>query len=117
MHKYFYTHSSHPYIFFNNDRVSITFVGFKVNAVGELIDPETNVEIEPGILKPKLYDGLVANGVDFKEDYHSWDKKTMIQKLTTVMECEYSSTYDPDPTYVFTLDNLIKMLAILMRFR
>ena len=39
----------------------------------------------------------------------------MIEKLSLVMGLDY--VYDPDDTYVLTVDNLIKILAIQMRFR
>ena len=39
----------------------------------------------------------------------------MIEKLSTVMGIEKPT--DPDETYVLTIDNLIKILAIQMRFR
>ena len=39
----------------------------------------------------------------------------MIEKIAMVMGIEF--LYDPDETYVLTVDNLIKILAIQMRFR
>ena len=39
----------------------------------------------------------------------------MIQKIAFVMGREYHM--DPDPSYALTADNLIKILAIQMRFR
>ena len=39
----------------------------------------------------------------------------MIEKIATVMGVEFP--YDPDESYVLTVDNLIKILAIQMRFR
>lgn len=108
--------SSHPYIFFNQDRTSITFVGFKVTKNGDLIDPvQSGRVLIQSIMSQELYKGLKAQGVDFEEDYSEWSKDIMIQKISTVMGLEGS--YDPDPTYVLTIDNLIKILAIQMRFR
>ena len=63
----------------------------------------------------QLYTGLIANRVNFEEDYRKWQKGTMIEKIATVMGIEYPD--DPDESYVLTVDNLIKMLAIQMRFR
>ena len=40
----------------------------------------------------------------------------MIKKLTIVM-CGEECPHDPDKSYVLTIDNLIKILAIQMRFR
>ena len=106
--------SSHPYIFFNNDGVSITFVGFIINKNGDLVDPSRAV-LEPRIMTPKLYTGLIRQGVNFSDDYRNWKKAAMIEKLSLVMGIEYP--HDPDETYVLTVDNLIKILAIQLRFR
>lgn len=66
-----------------------------------------------------LYNGLKHNGVDFSENYNKCDKAVLIKKLSTVMGIPFDRTdvYDPDDTYVLKADNLIKMLAIQMRFR
>ena len=63
----------------------------------------------------QLYKGLTQNRVNFDEDYQTWQKGIMIKKIATVMGIE--SSYDPDKSYVLTVDNLIKILAIQMRFR
>ena len=42
-------------------------------------------------------------------------RATMIENLCFVMGIEYPS--DPDGSYVLTIDNMKKMLAIHMRFR
>ena len=43
-----------------------------------------------------------------------FNRITMIRKLCTVMGFDMS---DPDDTYVLTIDNVKKILAIQMRFR
>ena len=63
----------------------------------------------------ELYTGLQTKGVNFSEDCRHWTKDIMIQKISSVMGIE--CPHDPDPTYVLTVDNLIKILAIQMRFR
>ena len=108
------TCSSHPYIFFNDDGVSITFVGFIITSNGDLVDPRRAV-LEPRIMHPQLYAGLKHQGVNFSDDYRNWDKVAMLQKLSIVMGVDF--LHDPDETYVLTVDNLIKILAIQMRFR
>ncbi len=109
-----YICSSHPYIFFNDDGVSITFVGFIINSKGDLVDPRRTV-LEARIMHPRLYAGLKHQGVNFSDDYRNWEKVAMLQKLSMVMGIDYLC--DPDETYVLTVDNLIKILAIQMRFR
>ena len=95
--------------------MSITFVGFMVTPNGDLLDPALGNMIEAAIMRPQLYTGLKQNGVNFDEDYRGWAKAEMIQKIATVMGIEF--IHDPDDTYVLTVDNLIKILAIQMRFR
>ena len=96
--------------------MSITFVGFIVTRKGDLIDPAHHQKIlERGIMTRQLYTGLKANKVNFEENYQKWQKGTMIEKIATVMGIEFP--YDPDESYVLTVDNLIKILAIQMRFR
>ena len=107
--------SCHPYIFFNRDGISITFVGFMVTQNGDLIDPGSRGTLETGIMTQQLFTGLQHQRVNFSEDYRQWAKGVMIEKIATVMGIEWP--YDPDETYVLTVDNLIKILAIQMRFR
>ncbi len=107
--------STHPYIFFNQDRESITFVGFTVTPQGHLIDPATQQVLENAIMTPQLYEGLERNGVNFKDNYQNWEKEVMIEKISTVIGVKIPQ--DPDESYVLTVDNLIKVLAIQMRFR
>ena len=107
--------SSHPYIFFNRDQASITFVGFMVTQNGDLIDPTHGGILEQAIVSKELYTGLKQNRVNFADDYQVWQKDAMIKKVGTVMDLEF--IHDPDPSYVLTVDNLIKILAIQMRFR
>ena len=95
--------------------MSITFVGFNVNRDGVLTDPVSGNVIEGTSMKPQLYTGLKQNGVNLSENYQLWDKQTMIEKIGMVMGLEW--LIDPDPSYVLTVDNVIKMLAIQMRFR
>ena len=112
---YLPSYSYHPYLFFNRDGITITFVGFNVNNSGDLIDPLTSRVIEHGAITRQLYAGLRQNKVNLNENYQGWDKLTMMKKMSQVMGMEFLS--DPDPSYVLTVDNLIKILAIQMRFR
>lgn len=61
-----------------------------------------------------LYDGLIAQGVNFADDHRKWKKEDMTRKISMVMGVEGG---DPDKSYVLTVDNVIKILAIQMRFR
>ena len=70
--------------------------------------------LEMGMMSADLFSGLQENGVNFSEDYTKWGKSTMVQKLCSVMGVV---PIDPDDSYVLTMDNVIKILAIHMRFR
>ena len=70
--------------------------------------------LEPGIMSADLFSGLQQNGVNFSEDYTKWGKLEMVQKLAIVMGVV---PIDPDASYVLTIDNVVKILAIHMRFR
>ncbi len=63
----------------------------------------------------RLYRGLKHNRVNFQDNYRNWGKAVMIEKISTVMGVKL--LHDPDESYVLTVDNLIKVLAIQMRFR
>jgi len=114
-------HSAHPYLFFNDDESSITFVGFRVSKAGDLLHPGTGAILRKAVVSQGLMEDLKRYGVDLNEDWMSWTKDTMIQKLATVMGLRYEhgniQDLDPDKSYVLTVDNLIKILAIQMRFK
>ena len=95
----------------------MTFVGFNANRNGDLIDPANKTCIEglERIVGRQLYTGLTQNGVNLQENYRCWNKFEMMKKISSVMGLEFLS--DPDPSYVLTVDNVIKILAIQMRFR
>ena len=65
-------------------------------------------------MSSNLFTGLQQNGVNFSEDYTKWEKSAMVQRLCAVMGVK---TLDPDTSYVLTMDNVVKILAIYMRFR
>jgi len=124
---FFFCYSPHPYIFFNKDGNTITFVGFVIKIEhdwGDLINPYDGQVLERYIITKKLHKSLVQNRVNFQDDSQFWTKRDMITKLCTVMGTERHNEHgnlidvqDPDKTYVLTVDNVIKILAIQMRFR
>ncbi len=112
----FFNCSPHPYLFFNKDKDTVTFVGFMVTKRGDLIDPASKKVIKSAIMSSQLYTGLVANRVNFNDDYRCWTPEIMREKISRVMGVD-NEQGDPDNTYVLTVDNVIKILAIQMRFR
>ena len=69
-----YFYRPHPYIFFNHDRVSMTFLGFRLNQNGDLLDPGSNKPLETSLMNPTLRGQLNAQGVDFDADYEIRDR-------------------------------------------
>lgn len=73
-------HSVHPYIFFNEDGESITFVNVRVvlekqgeKQIGWLLDPvDPRTRLEYDIMTGSLFNELKHNRIDFEEDYKSW---------------------------------------------
>ena len=108
----------HHYIFFNEDRVTITLIGFSISPKGDLIH-NGKVSVSRIITKD-LYNALLSQGVNLSENCTEWKRCDMIMKLSIVMGIKCFTTKDvddPDESYVLTVDNLIKMLAIQTRFR
>lgn len=78
-------------------------------------------------MTPELYKGLKRNRVNFDDDHKNWNKPVKIQMISTVMGVKFlkdpdnvltvDNVKDPDKSYVLTVDNMIKILAIQMRFR
>lgn len=94
--------------------------------------------IVKGAIPKELVERLNENGVNLKENYHKWEKETEIDKIVEVKELQKDKKVkikemqidkiakvmgisgkpvDPDTSYVLTYDNVIKMLAIQMKFR
>ncbi|KAJ8263858.1 hypothetical protein GJAV_G00142190 [Gymnothorax javanicus] len=109
----------HPYIFFNSDRVSMTFMGFHLRSNGQngmdAVHPTTGAVIRRNIMTEQLYKGLLLQRVPFNVDFDWLPRGDKITQLCNVLGVR--QTLDPDETYELTTDNMLKMLAIHMRFR
>lgn len=109
----------HPYIFFNHDGISMTFLGFhlQTNANGgiDAINPLTGTVIKKNVMSAQLYQGLVLQRVPFNVNFDELSRSEKISKLCMVLGIEWP--IDPDETYELTTDNILKILAIEMRFR
>ncbi|XP_053562489.1 E3 ubiquitin-protein ligase RNF213 [Bombina bombina] len=109
----------HPYIFFNDDHVSLTFIGFHLrpnNSGGvDAINPKNDSVIQKNIMSVQLYQGLQLQRVPFNVDFDQLPRDEKISKLCMVLGIQWP--FDPDDTYELTMDNMLKILAIKMRFR
>ncbi|XP_076843194.1 E3 ubiquitin-protein ligase rnf213-alpha isoform X2 [Brachyhypopomus gauderio] len=109
----------HPYIFFNDDHVSMTFIGFHLqpneqNGV-DAINPSTKEVIKKNIMTLELYEGLRLQRVPFNIDFDTLPRGEKIERICRVLGIQWP--LDPDETYELTTDNILKILAIHMRFR
>ncbi|KAH3727158.1 hypothetical protein DPMN_053084, partial [Dreissena polymorpha] len=108
--------SPHPYLFFNSDRETFTFLGFFIERfTGNLKDQQTGELLEKAIMTRRLYDALVANHAPLQENFDALSRDKKLTKLCNVMGIEFP--HDPDPTYELTTDNVKKIMAIYMRLR
>ncbi|XP_077865143.1 E3 ubiquitin-protein ligase RNF213-like [Saccoglossus kowalevskii] len=107
--------SPHPYIFFNRDHITMTFLGFTIDEMGNLLESGTGNILEPNVMSAQLQRGLTEQHVDLTVDIMHVSRDDMLNKLYLVFGTQ--ETYDPDPTYELTIDNVKKMMAIHMRFR
>lgn len=109
----------HPYIFFNDDHTSMTFIGFHLRLNGQggvdAINPLTNKVIKENIMTQQLYTGLKLQRVPFNKDFDQLSRADKIEHLCSVLGIKWPT--DPDETYELTTDNILKMMAIHMRFR
>ncbi|XP_069729030.1 E3 ubiquitin-protein ligase RNF213 [Phaenicophaeus curvirostris] len=109
----------HPYLFFNDDRVSMTFIGFHLqpnnrNGV-DAINPLNGNIIKRNVMTSQLFDGLLFQRVPFNIQFDQLPRREKLEKLCMVLGIR--EVTDPDKTYELTTDNVLKMLAIEMRFR
>ncbi|XP_022619645.1 E3 ubiquitin-protein ligase rnf213-alpha-like [Seriola dumerili] len=109
----------HPYIFFNDDHTSMTFIGFhlKLNAQKgvDAINPLTEEVIKKNIMTQELYTALRLQRVPFNRDFDQLPRADKIEHLCSVLGIKWPT--DPDETYELTTDNILKMMAIHMRFK
>lgn len=66
--------SIHPYIFFNPDHETLTFLGFRVDLDGNLLDPQTGETIGEQLMSRHLRTGLHVQKVDLNNDFESCSK-------------------------------------------
>uniref|UniRef100_A0A674GZS2 RING-type E3 ubiquitin transferase n=1 Tax=Taeniopygia guttata TaxID=59729 RepID=A0A674GZS2_TAEGU len=108
----------HPYLFFNEDRVSMTFIGFHFQQTRNSIDainPLNGNVIKKDIMTAQLFQGLLMQRVPFNVPFDQLPREEKLERLCMVLGLPF--VFDPDETYELTTDNMLKILAIEMRFR
>ena len=63
------SYSPHPYVFFNSDRNSMTFLGFNIGRGGEMVDHQTGRILETNMMSRDLQEALDRNKVPLNENF------------------------------------------------
>ncbi|XP_057630023.1 E3 ubiquitin-protein ligase RNF213-like [Chionomys nivalis] len=109
----------HPYVFFNGDRMTMTFIGFHLqpnnNGYVDAINPSNGKVIKKDVMTEELFDGLKLQRVPFNINFDNLPRHEKLERLCLALGIEWP--IDPDETYELTTDNMLKILAIEMRFR
>ncbi|XP_047614339.1 E3 ubiquitin-protein ligase RNF213 isoform X4 [Phacochoerus africanus] len=109
----------HPYVFFNGDHMSMTFIGFhfQTNQKGfvDAINPASREVIMGDVMTAQLHQGLLLQKVPFNVDFDQLPRHEKLARLCLALGIQWPT--DPDDTYELTTDNMLKILAIEMRFR
>ncbi|XP_073773817.1 E3 ubiquitin-protein ligase rnf213-beta isoform X3 [Danio rerio] len=114
---------SHPYIFFNADHVSMSFLGFHVKQNGTIlnaVDSKSGKVLMRNVMTQELFSDIQRQMINLSKDFDDLTREDKLQKMSFVVGAEKGcekGKFDPDPTYELTTDNVMKMLAIHMRFR
>jgi MoxR-like ATPase len=116
---------AHPYIFFNADHFSMSFLGFHVKKCQsrntfDAVDIHSQQVLIKDVMTKKLFEGLERQHICLTEDFDLLDRQDKIKRISRVVgatKFNRNKDFDPDPTYELTSDNVRKMLAIHMRFR
>ncbi|XP_072022239.1 E3 ubiquitin-protein ligase rnf213-alpha-like [Amphiura filiformis] len=120
--------SLHPYLFFNDDRHTFTFIGFVIDSNLCLKDHRTETYHPTPIMDFRLKVALEHQGVRFDQTfeqmytdrcvYENLSARRPMDRLQAIAKVlGIPDVQDPDDSYKLTADNVMKILAITMRFR
>ena len=110
--------SNHPYIFFNADNATLSFLGLDVNTNCDLVDERDNVLIQ-GIMTPAMRALLALQSQKDQIPIFNRNFDILPDNLKLASLCRIlgqNETLTPDPSYKITSDNVKKLLAIRTRF-
>ena len=110
----------HPYVFFNSDNSTFTFLGIKIHD-GSLVDRKGNI-IAENVMTKHLEDEIRQQDINRSnllwENFEELSKDKQLEKLYRVLGVEKMlNGRDVDSTFEITQDNVMKLLAIYMRFK
>ncbi|KAL1264673.1 hypothetical protein QQF64_005028, partial [Cirrhinus molitorella] len=113
----------HPYVFFNADHSTMSFLGFHVKKNGTIlnaVDPGSGKVLMGNVMTQDLFSDIELQRINLSENFDDLSREDKIRKISLVVGAKKGwekGKFDPDPTYELTTDNVMKMLAIHMRFR
>ena len=110
----------HPYVFFNADKSTFTFLGVRVHNT-HLLDSNGNV-LAPNVMAADLEQQIKRQAYDephiLGENFDQLPKDRKFTKLCRVLGVENEMRgRNVDSNYELTQDNVMKLLAIHMRLR
>jgi hypothetical protein len=113
---------AHPYILFNNDQETLTFMGiFLDRRTYQFINPNTNQPLEGEFIKfsAQLRIELLKQKIPIYDNFNELPRTKKINTLRYVMGLDYGGLlhHDPDQSYELTVDNCLKLMAIFLRLR
>lgn len=113
---------THPYIIFNADHTTFTFMGIYVDRKHyKFVNPNTNeiIDLPELELKSNMRIALLTQRVPIFENFNNFPRTKKINNIRIVMGLNQPDQlgFDPDPTYQLTMDNSLKLMAIFMRLR
>lgn len=113
---------SHPYIIFNSDQQTFTFMGIYLDRRSyKFINPNTEEPIEGDFIKisPLLRIELLKQKIPIYDNFNHFPRTKKINILRKVMGLDSKELicYDPDSTYELTVDNCLKLMAIFLRLK
>ena len=76
----------HPYLFFNEDGMCLTFIGFKIEIPGHLVDVVTNAVKEENFMEQDLMGKLRAQRVTFNQTFNDYTPELLMDKLGAVLD-------------------------------
>lgn len=106
----------HPYILFNADNHSMAFLGFYIENLNA-VEAQTKNIIMKNVITKQLYNQLKGQGVPFNVQFETLSRQDQLNILGGVLGVSSHNIRDPDETYQLTLDNVLKILAIHLRFQ
>lgn len=114
---------AHPYIIFNADGVTFTFMGIYLDRKNYKFKnpnrPNEFIELPELQLKSNLRIALLKQRVPIFENFNDFPRTRKINDLRNVMGLNQTDqiSLDPDVNYQLTMDNCLKLMAIFMRLR